>query len=135
MTVVDEHDLCVDCGVDCIEIGEYYMVSDACWERAGMKPHGGFLCIGCLEERLGEKLKSVNFKECPLNWRNILLNPNSSTRLLSRMFSGGPKSKWKRLAIKCIEELESKKTYSLLSKLTLVSIDENGKLIDGIYYE
>lgn len=130
MTVVDEHDLCVDCGINTIEIGEYYMVSDACWRRAGMKPHGGFLCIGCLEERLGERLKSINFKDCPLNWRNILINPDVSMRLLSRILSGCSRTKWKILALQCIKELEFKKTHSLLSELALVSIDEGGKLVD-----
>ncbi len=130
MTVVDEHGLCVDCGVDTFEIGEYYMVSDACWRRAGMKPHGGFLCISCLEKRLGKKLKSINFKDCPLNWRNILFNPDVSIKLMSRILSGCSRTKWKIFGLQCIKELEFKKSDSFLRSLALVSIDEDGNLVD-----
>jgi hypothetical protein len=36
---------------------EVYTVHDAVWTAAGMEPFGGCLCIGCLEQRLGRKLK------------------------------------------------------------------------------
>jgi len=40
---------------------EVYTVRDAVWAKAGMKPFGGCLCIGCLEVRLGRKLKPEDF--------------------------------------------------------------------------
>jgi hypothetical protein len=40
---------------------EVYTVSDAVWARAGMEPMGGCLCIGCLEKRIGRKLKPKDF--------------------------------------------------------------------------
>lgn len=96
MTVVDERDLCVDCKVNTMDMNEYYMVNDSLWKRAGMKQHDGFLCIGCLETRVGRGLTSRDFTECPLNWRNIMLPGYGSDRLVSRMINGGPKSKWRK---------------------------------------
>jgi hypothetical protein len=40
---------------------EVYTVRDAVWKAAGMKPWGGCLCIGCLEQRLGRRLKPRDF--------------------------------------------------------------------------
>ena len=40
---------------------EVYMVRVAVWEAAGMEPFGGCLCIGCLEQRLGRRLKPKDF--------------------------------------------------------------------------
>ena len=36
---------------------EIYMVKPAVWAQAGMEPFGGCLCVGCLELRLGRRLK------------------------------------------------------------------------------
>lgn len=124
MTVVDELPpaLCHDCGVDVFETKEYYMVSDACWKRAGMKPYGGFLCIGCLEQRLGEKLKAINFRDCPLNWRNIAFPDMASKRLVSRMLNGGKRSKWRRKLLQAYEGAISGNP-SMLENLTLIKFD------------
>jgi hypothetical protein len=62
-----EPNLCRDCGVDttpctgrrgCRHDGkwEWYMVHDWLWKSAGM-PEAGYLCIGCLERRIGRELK------------------------------------------------------------------------------
>jgi hypothetical protein len=40
---------------------EIYSVRVAVWKAAGIEPHGGCLCIGCLEKRLGRKLKPKDF--------------------------------------------------------------------------
>ena len=45
---------CADCGMFTIWRGrpdEYYMVAGEVWDAAGMD--SGYLCIGCLEDRLG----------------------------------------------------------------------------------
>ena len=58
---------CTDCGVNTRAAREVYMVEVALW-----KAHGagrGFLCVGCLEGRLGRKLTVEDFKLCPLNLR------------------------------------------------------------------
>jgi hypothetical protein len=89
---VSEHSLCVDCGVntdpsnptkkemakriweaklagrewgDTITIDdrcEVYMVREKVWAEAGMGPYGGCLCIGCLEKRLGRRLRPKDFQ-------------------------------------------------------------------------
>jgi hypothetical protein len=41
---------------------EVYTVRKIVWEKAGMEPFGGCLCIGCLESRLGRKLKPKDFQ-------------------------------------------------------------------------
>jgi hypothetical protein len=40
---------------------EMYMVRDRVWEQARMAPMGGCLCIGCLEKRLGRRLRPKDF--------------------------------------------------------------------------
>ena len=40
---------------------EIYTVWPKLWKKAGMKPWGGCLCIGCLEKRLGRRLKHSDF--------------------------------------------------------------------------
>jgi hypothetical protein len=41
---------------------EMYTVRDAVWARAGMQPTGGCLCVGCLEKRIGRRLKPKDFQ-------------------------------------------------------------------------
>jgi hypothetical protein len=40
---------------------EMYMVRDRVWMAALMNPMGGCLCIGCLEKRIGRRLKPKDF--------------------------------------------------------------------------
>ena len=40
---------------------EIYMVRKSVWKRANMDGWGGCLCIGCLENRIGRKLKPKDF--------------------------------------------------------------------------
>ena len=69
-------DPCTDCGLDttpctgrrgCRHIGkwEHYMVHDDVWATAGMEE--GFLCVGCLEGRLGRELTAADFTPAPIN--------------------------------------------------------------------
>ena len=44
---------------------EVYTVRDAVWKKAGMELMGGCLCIGCLEKRLGRRLKPRDFRGDP----------------------------------------------------------------------
>ena len=59
---------------------EYYVVADQLWTAAGMAKDGGFLCIGCLERRIGRRLSSADFPPCPLNEPD----PWDTPRLASR---------------------------------------------------
>ncbi len=79
---------CLDCGwLTCRhdQPGEWYMVTDQVWAQAGMTdtrhwlsehpgapagPTGGpghYLCIGCLEDRLGRQLTPADFPGTPIN--------------------------------------------------------------------
>lgn len=57
--------LCVDCGIDTWEIGEYYMIHKPLWLTHGADQ--GMLCIGCLEDRIGRRLTSADFTDYPIN--------------------------------------------------------------------
>jgi hypothetical protein len=82
---MSEH--CFDCDVDtmpCTERSgrcEWYMVHNEVWERAGMKR--GFLCIGCLEKRIGRRLRSADFTDAPVNNSH----PWNTARLRDRLSS------------------------------------------------
>ena len=87
MSVV-EPSPCADCGTattpclgrrGCRHIGrwEWYMVRPALWELAWIRSPNrtvnqfgvsdGFLCIACLEARLGRRLTSADFIDAPVN--------------------------------------------------------------------
>ena len=86
-----EPSFCGDCGMDttpCNADGdliegasEWYMVHDHVW-RAGMENGGtvDFLCIGCLEQRVGRRLKPSDFWP---HWREP--RPCHTDRLADRM--------------------------------------------------
>jgi hypothetical protein len=81
---------CNDCGVNTVPLEgdrEYYEVHDYLWTHdarapgIGQSDHGidGFyLCVGCLETRLGRQLKRADFKSMPANmpspWLSLRLN-------------------------------------------------------------
>src|SRR5262249_17820365 len=75
--------LCGGCGVDAGAIDEYYMVKDDLWKRAGKRR---YLCIGCLEERIGRKLTPDDFTDCPLNHEQRIFA--RSGRLRDRLSAG-----------------------------------------------
>jgi hypothetical protein len=65
---------CADC---CIELlpatphdvpdWQLYQVHDHVWAAAGMTPSGGWLCVDCLELRLGRPLAPDDLDDLPLN--------------------------------------------------------------------
>ncbi len=83
--------VCADCGMDttpctgrrgCRHAGrwEYYRVHDTVWAAAGMS--SGYLCIGCLERRLGRSLTRKDFPD------NVMINrpgPWHTPRLADRI--------------------------------------------------
>ena len=72
---------CADCRVDTLEISEYYMVRRSVWTAAVSDSQTQiFLCIGCLERRLGRVLVTTDFAEVPLNYFN-----NHGPRLKDRL--------------------------------------------------
>lgn len=86
---------CRDCGQMTIwrdRPGENYMVSDEVWAAAGMDAshipdddapdsEHYYLCIGCLEARLGRELAAGDFTDVPLNRRTGTQTPRLRDRL------------------------------------------------------
>jgi hypothetical protein len=84
--LIPESWLCLDCGVNTApgcpnrkqtELGfllhggmrckvtdesEVYTVKDKVWQATGLEGMGGCLCIGCLEKRIGRRLKPDDFE-------------------------------------------------------------------------
>jgi hypothetical protein len=52
--------ICMDCGVNLDAIDEDVMLVDDVW-LAAVPTETGMLCIGCLEKRLGRKLRRDDF--------------------------------------------------------------------------
>jgi hypothetical protein len=48
--------VCIDCGINIVEIGEFYMCDSDIWERLGLGWTDN-LCLGCLDKRLGRKAR------------------------------------------------------------------------------
>jgi hypothetical protein len=83
---------CYDCGTDttpctgkrdCPHNGwEWYEVREDVWDAAGMTNIGGraYLCIGCLEQRIGRRLTAGDFAPVPINKPN----PRDTDRVASR---------------------------------------------------
>jgi hypothetical protein len=65
------------------------MVHDQVWAKAGMTKgeRGGYLCIGCLEKRLGRRLTPKDFTDVRIN--NPLLR-SKTPRLRSRLTQNHP---------------------------------------------
>jgi hypothetical protein len=58
---------------------EVYAVKDTVWAAAGMDEREGCLCIGCLESRIGRRLKPRDFDK-----RHPFADVPGTDRLLSR---------------------------------------------------
>jgi hypothetical protein len=66
---------CHDCRIECMPMDtpigscdwHRYMVTDKVWFQAGMTPLGGWLCIDCLERRLGRLLHWRDLADLPVN--------------------------------------------------------------------
>jgi hypothetical protein len=54
---------------------EIYAVKKSVWRKAGMEPLGGCLCVRCLEQRLGHKLRTKDF-----NYKSPFENTRLSLR-------------------------------------------------------
>ncbi|MEV7163127.1 hypothetical protein AB0N60_13620 [Streptomyces microflavus] len=70
---------CADCATDCTD--ERYMVKDEVWANADMCGFG-FLCVGCIEQRLNRPLAAHDFINVPLNSSPLY---RRSERLTSRL--------------------------------------------------
>jgi len=75
---------CMDCEINTLAVSEYYMVKSPVWRQ--VVPDGrGFLCIGCLETRLGRQLTLTDFTDAPVNDPECLQCGPRSDRFLDRL--------------------------------------------------
>jgi hypothetical protein len=92
--------ICCDCGMDTMPVRkpkpgtfEQFIVNDDVWVAAGMTPGkidplnhelvgGGFLCVGCIETRLGRRLQIEDFN--PITIPLLIGEPWPTERLRSR---------------------------------------------------
>jgi hypothetical protein len=75
---------CALCRVDTLAAGEFFMVKDETWDAAVRTDsflRDSFLCIGCLEHRLGRRLVPSDFSDVPINE----IHGGKSSRLRNRM--------------------------------------------------
>jgi hypothetical protein len=75
------------------------MVTDAVWAEAG--DVAGFLCVGCLEERLGRVLEPADFPPLPANDDE----ETDSVRLRTRKGSGRRTEDLYRIAVDAVLDL------------------------------
>lgn len=64
------------------------MVHEAVWLAAGMNLYtpevgSGFLCVGCIEKRLGRELTHADFPDYPINWPDPWDTPRLAARKVS----------------------------------------------------
>ena len=81
--------VCLDCGIDTLQINEFYMVRSDIWHKAVPDEDykmTKYLCIECLEKRLQRKLQASDFQDLPLNWPGF---HKMSPLLLSRIKATG----------------------------------------------
>jgi hypothetical protein len=67
--------LCADCGIDTLTIGEWYLVNNDVLEQESNRHKSWrrrkFLCIGCLEGRIGRALLPSDVTNAPINDPNM----------------------------------------------------------------
>lgn len=89
---------CKDCRVNTCPVNgdrEYYEVWDSLWNAAGAPGvgqadngvFGYYLCIGCLEARIGRQLKLEDFKPFAANYPSVWLSARLNNRLLGRAWT------------------------------------------------
>lgn len=61
--------LCLDCALDTLESGDYYMVTEGLWQQAQQNLEG-MLCLDCLQERIRRPLEGNDFIDCYVNDHN-----------------------------------------------------------------
>lgn len=60
--------LCTGCGMNTLEIGEYYSLHERIWYAANNNKNKGMKCLTCVEETLGRELTHEDFTGAPVNF-------------------------------------------------------------------
>lgn len=88
---------CKDCGVDTgnmptelagrdrrIHYSEFYSIKNSLWKKAKGGSDDYYLCVGCLERRIGRPLRGRDFTKFPVNYLKYWDTP----RLIDRKLDG-----------------------------------------------
>ncbi len=76
------HAPCKDCKKCTTIMKEWYVVNDVLWTIANKGKIEGYLCIGCIEKRIGRKLDYLDFQPMMIN---VIDGKNKSERLVNRL--------------------------------------------------
>lgn len=83
MTSRDTYDIsqfdCVECGINTLDIFEYYMLKNEIWDLAGVDQ--GMLCVSCFEKKSDIVLTASHFTDYPINTGNFLRSQLLQSRL------------------------------------------------------
>jgi len=73
---------CLDCEVSTASIGEHFYLKNEIWFKVHNNERG-FLCISCIEKRLGRKLGPSDFTDASINkpQRGIYMSQRLANRL------------------------------------------------------
>lgn len=86
--LMTESCLCRNCIVDVGKINEYaYVVTSEIWSKVApddTDSMGYYLCVTCLERRLGRELLAGDFTAFPLNWLPCFVRSKKLSERLSR---------------------------------------------------
>jgi hypothetical protein len=61
---------CLDCDVDTVAIGHFYMLRRHAWLEAN-PDDAGMLCFRCVQARLGRRLTAHDFMDLPINRKHL----------------------------------------------------------------
>lgn len=70
---------CIDCGMNLFL--EWFTIHDSVWAQTQLRRTDGCLCIGCVERRIGRRLRPEDFAST----RNNRPHEMMSNRFLSRL--------------------------------------------------
>lgn len=75
--------ICMDCKMDVGDKSELFAVHKGLWYKVVKgEDRNKDLCVGCLEERIGRRLRPEDFPDWPINTDYLLFR---SHRLIDRM--------------------------------------------------
>lgn len=58
---------CMDCKIETMRNNNYYMIHNELWNKFATADGKGFLCVECLEKRMGRKLTKEDLTDCIAN--------------------------------------------------------------------
>jgi hypothetical protein len=73
---------CLHCGVDTVRLNEHFYLKNEVWNQVHSSERG-FLCVGCVELRLGRRLNKDDFTSVSIN--RFHPGVRKSQRLIERL--------------------------------------------------